>query len=82
MGLRVLIVALILIITAIILIAAFTGFFKKEAGEIDDKIGSLDDKDGDGVANLFDRCCNTDKDNWDLVDGKGCAPGDKREKCK
>ena len=82
MGLRVLIVALLLIITAILLIAAFTGFFKKEMEEIGDKVNSLGDNDCDGVANIFDKCCETSKGNWDLVGANGCAPDEERKKCK
>jgi len=82
MGLRVLIVALLLLVTAVILIAAFTGLFRKETTEIGEHISSLDDKDDDGVANIFDRCCCTSKENTDLVNTMGCAPGEQTKKCK
>ena len=82
MGLRVLIVALLLIITAIILIAAFTGFFRQETSEVDKYVKSLGDGDEDGVVNMFDKCCCTAPGQIDLVDSKGCAPEENPKKCK
>lgn len=61
MPMNVIIIALVLITVAIILIAVFTGMFRKEGSELDNKINGLSDCDDDGVANMFDKCpCDPD----------------------
>ena len=70
---NILVVAIILLVVLVIYLAIFQGLFKKESGHIDKQISNLDDHDGDGVINMYDKCCCT-TDKIDLVGINGCSP--------
>ena len=70
---NILVVAIILLVVMVVYLAIFRGLFKEESGQIDQQIDNLEDHDGDGVINMYDKCCCTTT-KIDLVDIKGCSP--------
>lgn len=67
------IIAIILLVTLFIILYTTTNLFKKEGGQISDKITGAGDWDKDGVANMFDKCpCGNQADD---PDNKGCPTG-------
>jgi len=77
----ILVVAIILLIVMVIYLGVFQGLFKKEGGQINCQINNLDDSDGDGVTNLFDKCCNTPESQREEVASDGCAVGEQKKTC-
>jgi hypothetical protein len=71
---NILVVAIILLVVLVVYLAIFQGLFKKESGHINKQIDNLDDHDGDGVINLYDKCCCTNPDKIELVGVNGCPP--------
>jgi len=66
--------AIILIVVAVILIYVFKNTLGRQEGAINTQIDSAKDSDGDGVPNVFDKCCRTDKDYpGSSVDASGCV---------
>jgi len=75
----ILVVAIILLIVLVIYLGVFQGLFKKEADHISCQIENLGDQDGDGIVNMFDKCCKVWHGNEVGVDG--CGEGDDEGPC-
>lgn len=61
LAMNTIVVAAILLIVMFIIIFVFHHYYGKETGFIGEKIEELDDYDGDGTANMFDKCpCDVD----------------------
>jgi flagellar basal body-associated protein FliL len=52
----IIITAIIALVVVVLIIMWFSGAGGKAFEEVEGKIGSLGDDDGDGVANMFDKC--------------------------
>ena len=80
MAFNTIIVAIIVLIVLVISIILYTKYIGRSAGELDNQIGALDDYDGDGTANMFDKCpCDY---TCACIDGDQEECKDYREKCK
>lgn len=67
------IIAIILLVTLFVILYMTTGLFKKSNKDISGRIDGLGDYDGDGVANMFDKCpCGGANG---VSDNKGCPEG-------
>ena len=80
LAMNTIIIAVIVLIVALIVIFMFQYYYKKETDVIGTQIDQLDDYDGDGTANMFDKCpcditciCETDPKGKECEDYKrGC----------
>jgi len=65
------IIAIILLITLFVILYMTTDLFKKSKDDISGRIDALGDWDGDGMANMFDKCpCKMGESS-----NKGCPEG-------
>ncbi len=63
LSMNVVIITVILLVVLVVVIAMFYNLFRKETGQIEEKIGGLDDCDCDGTINMFDKCpCDASED--------------------
>jgi hypothetical protein len=74
LAINIVVVCVILLVALIIYLAVFQGLFKKEGGQINTQISGLEDHDGDGVINMYDKCCCTTSAKIGQVLSNGCLP--------
>jgi len=58
LAMNTIIIAMIVIIVALIIIFIFNHYYGKETDIVGKQIKGLEDDDGDGIANIFDKCPN------------------------
>jgi len=74
---------MIVLIVVFLTIFIFHKYFVKQSNIAGEQITeTTEDSDEDGVKNILDMCCCTDKcGDKENVDIKGCSPGDKVISC-
>lgn len=61
LAMNTIIIAVIVLIVALIVIFIFQHYYGKQTDIIGERIEGLEDSDGDGIANMFDKCPNDPK---------------------
>lgn len=69
----IIVTAIIALVVVVLVIMWFRTGGGKAFGEVEKKLGELEDSDGDGVADIFDKCPDTLK--GVEVDSSGCPEG-------